>query len=262
MRKLLLLFCIAFLSSCGSSKNTTYVVGIDPYWYPQQLMGLEDNLLAFSIELLVEISKKEKLPIATVRKNWDNLVEDLQKKQYDAILSSMRPYTFFEKTFSFSDLYIQTGPVIVVPLASKITRLGDLQAKEVGVVSGSSSTVLLQKIPGLILQNFPTITLTLNAVRNQEVQAGSIPVLIAQRFVTDLYFDALRITTPPLDDEGLRLITLHKASPHLMTRFNRGLAKLKKDGTYNRLRTKWGLAPNSPRPSPRTTQAFINRHLQ
>lgn len=262
MRKLLILVCLAILASCGTSKSSTYVIGIDPQWYPLELLGIEDNVLAFSIELLVEISKREKLPLAMITKSWDNLVEDLDKKQYDAMLSSMQPYTFFEKTYSFSNLYLKTGPVVVVPKTSKIRSAEDLQSKEVGVVIGSTSTILLQKIPGIILQSFTSIPLTLEGIRLEKVQAGAVPILVAQRFVTDLYANVLRITTPPLDDEGLRLITLHKAQPKLLDRFNRGLMKLKKEGTYDKLLAKWGLAPNSPRPSPKVTQAFIDHHLK
>ena len=259
MRRLLFAFLV-LLSCCGTNSKT-YEIGIDPSWYPLELLGQQNNVLAFSIELLVEIGKKEKLNLSILKRTWNNLTEGLQKKEYSAIISSMRPYTFYEKTYSFSDLYIKTGPVVVAPLTSKIKSAQDLENRIVGVVQGSSSTIILQKIPGIILRGFPDITLALHAVRISQVEAGAIPILVAQRFVYDIYSDALKIVSPPLDEEGLRLLTLHNQDAALLERFNRGLAKLKKDGSYESLRNKWGLAPGSAAPSPKTTQAFINHHL-
>ena len=262
MRKLLFLALLVALFGCGKSNSHTYTVGVDPSWYPLELLGQESNVLAFSIELLVEIAKKEKLALAIMPSNYDDLRDQLDKSQVSAILSSMRPYTFFEKIYTFGPLYLQTGPVIVVPLNSKIKSESDLKMKEVGVVQGSSATLILQKVPGLILHSFGSLPQTIQAVRVQEVQAGALPILVAQRFVTDIYSDALKIVTPPLDEEGLRLITLHNKEEKLQERFEKGLAALKKSKDYDRLLAKWGLAPGSPRPNPKTVQAFINRHLQ
>lgn len=230
--------------SCGKKKSSPYEIGIDPSWYPLQLGSQDERVLVFSLELLQEIAKREHLPLAIVRRSWDNLLWGLAEKKYPAVLSSMRPYTFYCDKYSFSNLYLKTGPVIVVGKNSKISTVEDLSMRRVAVVRGSSAALLLQKTPGVLLQGFDSIALCLQALANRDVHAAAIEVLVAQNFVNDFYKDSLKLVSEPLTNEGLRLLTLHNATPDLMRRFNRGLAEMKQNGAYDKLLEKWGLSPD------------------
>ena len=242
---LLTLLCILSLSQCGSTrKSTTYNIGIDPSWYPLQLSGIEKNILAFSVELLVEIAKKENLQLAITNMNWDNLLWGLREKKYNAVLSPMRPYSFYLKTYSFSEPYLMTGPVLIVPKNSKIKNPDQLKGKEIGVVRGSSGALLLQTTPGILLQGYDTIPETLVALDDEQIEAAVVEILIAQDYVRNLYSDKLKIASVPLNQEGLRLISLFDQARRLMIGFDKGLAALKKSGEYEKLLKKWGLSPD------------------
>lgn len=230
----------------GCSKKTnskeTYGIGLDPTWYPLRLDGQAPNILAFSIELLTTIAKEENLQLTVQTMNWDNLLWGLQEKKYDAALSALRPYTFYQKTFSFSDLYLDTGPILVVPKESSIKNLKDLKGKEIAVVRGSSASLLLQTTPDILLQGYDSIALALEALENQDVDAAVVEVLIAQNYVQNLYDGVLKIVGRPLSNEGLRLVSLFHKSPNLLKRFDKGLSALKKSGKYDELLKKWGLS--------------------
>ncbi|NGX39538.1 MAG: Arginine-binding extracellular protein ArtP [Chlamydiae bacterium] len=243
----ILLSSLLLVSSCQKS-SSTYEIGIDPSWYPMQLDGQERNVLAFSIELLSTIGKQEKLPLAIATVSWDNLIWGLRGKKTAAILSSMRPYNFHLKEFSFSPRYLKSGPVIVAPFKSKIFGLRKLANKEIGIVTGSNAQLLLQPVPGLIIHNFPSIPIALKKLYLGEVEAAVVGILIAQKYIRNLYRKELKIASLPLDDEGLRLITLKDAHPALMKKFKRGLTKLKKKGVYEKLLIKWGLSPDGDPP--------------
>lgn len=243
--KITLLLCALLACSCSGKKSSSgYEIGIDPSWYPLQLAGQEKNILAFSVELLVEIAKKENLQLSISNVNWDNLNSGLAAKKYDAILSSMPPYSFYLKSYSFSDPYLMTGPVLVVRANSKIANTNELQGKETGVVKGSSGALFLQTAPGVILRNYDSIPAALVDLSDQQIDAALVEVIIAQDYVRNFYRGTLKIATPPLNEEGLRLITLHDQAPRLIKRFNKGLAQLKKSGEYDRLLQKWGLSPD------------------
>lgn len=238
----------ALLFSCGCNTpvlaSQTYGIGVDPSWYPLQLAGQEPNVLAFSIELLTMIAKEENLQLTVQTMSWDNLMWGLQGKKYNAVLSPLRPYTFYEKKFSFSNPYLNSGPVLVVPKDSHIKKLHDLKGKEIGVVRGSSAALLLQTVPGILLQGYDSIALALEALEKEDVDAAVLEVLIVQNYVRNLYKDVLKIAGQPLNNEGLRLISLFQQSPKLLKSFDRGLAALKKKGEYAKLLKKWGLSPD------------------
>jgi polar amino acid transport system substrate-binding protein len=259
-----LLLCALLACSCSGKKNkSTYEIGIDPTWYPLQVPAQEKNLLAFSIELLVEIAKKERLPLAISTVNWDNLVQGLGEKKYAAILGSLPLYNFNVKKYSFSEIYLKTGPVLVIPENSSIKGVMDLKGIEVGVVHGSSAAVLLQTAPGVILRNYDTVPATLADLFDQQIEAAAVPAIIAQDYVRNFYSGNLKIIGPPLNDEGLRLITLHQTHPDLIRRFNKGLTALKKNGEYDNLLKKWGLSENSKNVAglEEEIQAFLEKVL-
>ena len=243
LKTLFFLFLSLSLVTTGCSKKKTYDyrVAIDPTWYPLELPGLYSNLVAFATELLQEISQTRKMKTLLVTMGWDNLLSGLQEKKYEGMFSSMYPFVFYEKKYSFSDPFLFTGPVLIVPIKSKIHSLDMLKGKEVAVMTGSTGAVLLEKYPGVLQRNYDMVPDALNAILAQTVDAAVVDHLIAKAYIRDLYQQQLKIATPPLNDRGLRLITLYNQSPALIKEFNKGLRKLKDNGKYDELLKKWNL---------------------
>jgi polar amino acid transport system substrate-binding protein len=235
----LLILCTLF--SCSEHSSKEFKVGVDPTWAPLQFSDRQDNITAFSTELLTEIGKIQKIPFVRVTKNWDDLLQGLKQQEYEAILSSMPPYLFNQKLFNFSEVYLALGPVLVVGIDSPIDSIDHLQGKEIAVISGSSTDLLLQKAPGVLIRYYPSDPLALNDIINGTIEGALIDILTATAYCSDLYQNELKIVTPPLTDEGLRLITLYGKAGNLVKKFNSGLDRLKKDGSYNKLLDKWGL---------------------
>jgi len=238
---LLYFLCIVSSGCHTSSQVKEKRVGIDPSWFPLAIAGRESNITGFSTELLKEIGKIEKISITKLTVNWDDLVEGLQKGKYEAILSSMPPYTFNLQTYDFSELYLFTGPVLMVSTASKIDSLKMTNGKEIAVLPETKGTFLLEKYPGVIIRNYDSIPRALNDVVNGTVDGAILDVLSAVAFCQDLYQGKLKIATDILNNEGLRMLTLHGDAHDLILHFNRGLEKLKSSGTYDKLLLKWNL---------------------
>ena len=81
----------------------------------------------------------------------------------------------------------------------------------------------------------------LNAVVTHNLDGCLIPILAATSYIRDLYQGQVKIATPPLTDEGLRLVAKHNTAQELIKKFNDGLEKMHKDGSYHELAHKWGL---------------------
>ncbi len=238
---LLLFIVLCLATGCEKRKTYDYYVGVDPAWFPLDLPGMEKNLLAFSTELLQEIGLTKKKHLGIVTMSWDNLALGLNHEKYDGMLSLLYPFVFYEKKYSFSDVYLMTGPVLVVPTNSKIDSLSMLKGKEVGIISGSSATALLEKYEGLIIRYYDSIPELFNSMLKDNVDAALVDALTAYAYMRDLYHGHIKIVEGPLTDQGLRLVILHDHSPALLKLFNQGLKTVKATGRYEELIEKWHL---------------------
>lgn len=242
----LLLFPLMLLAACGSTETSrVYQIGVDPTWYPLELQGKENQVSAFSTEILEEIGKLEKIPFVKIKTNPDTLLFGLKRNQYDAILTSMQPYIFNEKQYDFSDLYLMTGPVLVVPENSPVHSLNELAGKEVAASPDSPGMAILEKAPGVVARSYTSIPQAFNDISAGQLDGAIVGVLLARSYCQDLYHGVLKIATDPLDNSGLRLMTLHGEQDDLIEAFNRGLQQLKENGKYDEILRKWKLGNSS-----------------
>lgn len=229
--------------ACGGSyRNGSYTIAFDAAWFGLELMGQQNNVTGFSRDLLKEIGKLQKIKLSFLPVNWDSLVPNLKNEQYDAILSSIYPYLFNQTYFEFSDPYLLTGPVLVLPMDSKTTSIKDLSGKEIAVLPDTFGALYLEKNPEILIRNFDSIPDALNATVAGSIDGAVVDILIASAYCKNIYHQTLKVAGPPMNDNGLRLITLEQVpqSP-LIKAFNDGLATLKKNGTHKALLEKWSL---------------------
>ncbi len=236
---LLLLFC----ASCGGGSSTyDYRIALDPEWTSLDLPGRETNIRAFSVELIEEIAKIKNVRVGIYGRNWENIMWGLQNEDYEGILSSMQPYLFYEKLYDFSGQYLLTGPTVVVPMKTQAKSLDDFNGKEIAVIQGSKSSLILEKYPGIIQRTYATAAQALLDISNGIIDGAVIDILTAEAYCLDLYKGMLKVAFPPLTPEGIRLVSLHGKSPKLIKLFDEGLKELKESGKYAELARKWNLA--------------------
>ncbi len=234
--------CCLFLLSCGGKgKNYDYQIAFDPTWFALEMPGRENNLTAFTAELVEAIGKAERVSIGVYDRSWNNLMYALQKEECDAICSTMQPYLFYEKLYNFSDLYLMTGPVLVTPVKSPVLPLEKMNRKIIAVQRESNGAIILEKYPEIILRTYDSIQQALIDTTHGVIDGAVVDVLSAEAFTQDLFNDQLKISSAPLTQEGIRILALKNHTPELIRIFDRGLAKLKADGTYAKLAKKWNL---------------------
>jgi len=242
MRRCLLIILL-FFAGCGgsSSPSVDYKVALDPAFSSLSLQGRNMSLRAFTIELLEAIGKEQNVKIAIYDRSWDNLLWGLQNRDFNGIVSTMQPYLFYEKLYDFSQIYLMTGPTLVVPAAANIESLADMNGKEVAIQRGSNTALILEKYPGIIQRTYDSVPQSLIDVATGAIDGTVLDILTAAAYCRDLHQGMLKIALPPLNAEGLRLVSLHGQSPELIRLFNNGLKKLQENGEYSKLVQKWGL---------------------
>jgi polar amino acid transport system substrate-binding protein len=228
----LLLLC-TLLCGCGKKEQMKHEIAMDPSWYPLNFQNKNNNIVGFSTELLRSISSEEFTTFSVLYTNWDSLQEGLISQQYGGILSSIYPYNFNQKKYSFSETYLPTGPVLILD-------------KPIAALTGSSSITLLETYPKIIISFCNSIGDLVNQLQSGQVIGALLPWPVAQSFMQGSFQKQFMLASGPLNDEGLRLITLKGQDSSLIRRFNHGLEKLKKNGRYDQLLIDWGIVPPPP----------------
>jgi ABC-type amino acid transport substrate-binding protein len=244
MQKILSFVCYLVMivfASCSGKSQSTYIIGIDPSFYSIEAVGREKNIEAFLTDLISEVAKKSKLSLRLQNVNWNTLYSDLQKNLYQGVISGLPKYNFHEDTFDFSEVFLQSGPVLVIPIGSQYDTLQKLSNKEVGILSDSPGVFILEKYPNIIIRNYDLMAKMFNDLTLSVLDAALAGVLPATAYCNDLYFGKLTVVSTPMTEEGLRLITPKGQSLPLMKAFNKALHELEIEGSIEKLKNKWGL---------------------
>ena len=242
---LMLIILWGGVRSCSQNpkwdRSKTFVIARDPSWYPLNLMGKEKNVLAFTNDLLLSIAKERGVRLELISVTANSLFEGLEFNQYNGIISSILPNPMNNQIYNFSDPFFFTGPVLIVPIDSKITSFEQMSDKVVGIPENPNITFNIGKYK-TFYKPFSSITEAFHALYLDQVDGILLPAMQAYAYIDTFHKGAFRVITTPLSDQGLRLVTKQtEQSQYVIEEFNAGLQKMFKDGTYSVLCKKWGL---------------------
>lgn len=218
-----------------------YKIAIDPAFVPEDMAGQADQVYGFTVDLLGEIAQSENIRIQYFQAGSESLLNGLERKSYDAVLTAKANTLAESNIYQVSSVYFLTGPVLVAPVDSKINKLDRLNGKLAGVVDQSSGYFVIQKYPKIFIFTYSSPALVLEALKYNQIDAACIDYLAAIAYVKNLYVDVLKITTEPLNDDGLCLVMMQQKNTSLIDSFNQGLRRAKKRGVYQKLLEKWQL---------------------
>ncbi len=238
-----LLFLIV-LQGCtfgGDEEKKRPRLGIDPAWYPLNFGERTPYINGFVEELLLEMATHEGIEFERIPSNWDTLFSGLHNKKYDAILTSLPPYSYNLAKYDFSQNFLEIGPVFIVAKESPLKKLDQIKGGAVGIISQDPSWMILQNYPNVQIMSFPTIPDLLNAIVNGDVEGALLERIFAMSYVSDLYVGKLKIVSGPLTQAGLHLITEKGGQEDLVEMFNESLKFLQKKKKLQALLQKWSL---------------------
>jgi polar amino acid transport system substrate-binding protein len=249
------------LNSCGKSSEKKYLIGEDIRWPNLNLLGKERNLTAFNHDLLNKIANLEKFRVNIIPTQTPNLMSDLEQGKIQGILTILEPSYANENLFVFSDPYFLTGPVLIIPSSAPIEGWNEKARKIVGIETNSHALFELEREPSIQIKLYDDIFRALADLSERRIDGVIIPVIPAVTYVTTFYKKDLKIVTPPLTNEGIRLAALkNEEGKWLVERFNAGLSTLKQNGTLAQMLLKWGLIDIELIRGPSSINHLINQN--
>jgi ABC-type amino acid transport substrate-binding protein len=232
-----------FLVSCASPHSPAPVtLAVDSQWNSLGLPGRQAAVQAFTVEALEAIFSDQAIKFVMYDEDWDKLQPQLDLKLYDGILTNLNPLLHFENRYTFSNSYLLTGLALIVPNKSPATSLNELSDAQIAVIAGANLGLISSTFPGMIQKVYDYEVEALTDLTKGSIDAILMNILQATAYSNNLYHGQLRIVQPPLTQDGLRLMCLKEDSSHLIESFNKGLKRIKMDGTYHKIAQKWGLA--------------------
>lgn len=232
---LLLLFCC-----CTSIHRKTVLVGIDPTFYPAPIGLQQDAILGFTLDLLDAVSVKIGYKLKPYNMSWDNLIDGLKMHKYPLIISTFCPTPSTCNQFAFTAVFLETGPLLVVPKFSPIKDLCDLDDKIVGIERRPQEIGLITTFPAIDFVFYNSVEEALSWTIDEEFDAALVPNILARAYVNNLFENGLAIANHnPVITEGFRFISLIEKNELLLAEITRAIESLQDE--IHRLMQKWSL---------------------
>lgn len=217
-------------------KAGTIVMGTDGTFPPFQYFEGE-QLKGFEIDLGDEIGKRLGVKVQWKPVAFDSLLAGLRQDRWDLVIASTGITPDRAKAVDFANPHYCTGGVVVAK-DEHIKSVKDLIGKTVAAQTGSTYFEAIEKVPGIKqVRNFASD----NDARNALV-AGR-----ADAWVTDKFVAREAMTTNPALHLHMgdfvfteRIATaVKKGNTSVFNAYNKALAGIMADGTYERLSAKW-----------------------
>jgi polar amino acid transport system substrate-binding protein len=221
-------------------------VAVEGAYPPFNFIDSNDELQGFEVDLLKRLCEVMNRECELVPHAWDGITKGLVNREYDAIMSSLEITERRQKRIAFSDPYYRIPAVFIgqkdtVP--GEVTPLA-LSGKKVGTIERSDHEAYLKTYytdAEIVLYatpeeaNLDLLVGRLDAVFGDE--------LLLSKFLESREGECCRIlgdapADPPYRREAYG-IGLRKDDESLREAFNRAIAQVKADGSYDRIRAKY-----------------------
>lgn len=235
------------LSGCSTKKSTPVsdkqqkiVIGMDDSFPPMEFRDSSNNLQGFDIDLANEISKRLNIKVEFMPTDWNGVIQSLNAKRFDIILSALSVTPEREQQIAFSKPYLEDNQVIVVAKNNTdITEPEDLKGKIVGVQLGSTSEEAMKPLVNTIkeVKKYERNTQALEDLAIGRTQAVVVDELVGRYYIKE-HSDKYKILSKPLTREPVA-VGFRKDDTTTKEKFDKALDEMKKDGTMENISKKW-----------------------
>lgn len=232
---------VASLFTSCAQKKSKIVVASDATWPPMEFVDENKNVVGFGPDMMKAIAAAEGFEIEIKNTAWDGIFAGLAAGSYDAICSSVTITEERKGTMDFSEPYVNAGQVLVVQKSTEgVEKVADLAGKKLGAQIGTTGAIEIGKVAGVELATYDEVGLAFEDLANGRIAGVVADSPIAANFAMQnpKFKDQLKIVGTPFTDEWLG-VAVKKGDAKTLKLINDGLAKIKADGTLDKIAAKW-----------------------
>ncbi|MGO4529488.1 amino acid ABC transporter substrate-binding protein [Paenibacillus sp. 2TAF8] len=248
MRKkaILLLFisiCMIIMAGCTSSASkdeNTIIVGIDDKFAPMGFRDEKNEIVGFDIDYARAAGEKMGKKVTFQPIDWSSKESELNSGRIDMIWNGYTITDERKEKVLFTKPYLENSQVAITLADSPITKLDELDGKNVGLQALSSAADALAASPlkdKVKASEFKDNVLALTDLKTKRLDAVIIDEVVAR------YYMSKEEGTFKLLDESLAPeqygIGIKKGNEELLNQLQKALDELNADGTAAKISTQW-----------------------
>jgi polar amino acid transport system substrate-binding protein len=226
----------------AAATGKKFIIASDATFPPMEMVDDNKQLVGFDIDLITAIAKNQGFTFEIKNTAFDGILAGLDSGGYDAVLSSVTINEDRQKSYNFSDPYMNAGQAVVVKAAETAIKSDkELVGKTVGAQIGTTGAFAIQKIQNAKLKEYDTIDLALLDLLNGNVQAVVVDTPVAADYALNSaqFKGKLKIVGQPFTDEYYGAVVKKSDPKGFLPFFNAGLKAVKASGEYDKLYAKW-----------------------
>jgi glutamine transport system substrate-binding protein len=206
-----------------------------------------EELAGFDVDLIKAIAEASGFEVEYKNIGWNSLVPSLQNEEADLIVSGMTITDERLLAVAFSDPYFTSGQAWAVKEGSLIKTLDDLAGKTVAVQINTTGFFAAEKLDakfkdegksGLTIKNLSNAADVFIELKTGGCDAVISDLPVIQEYLKNNPDDKVIIPEPAFTVEYYG-IAMRKADSDIHELINKGLAKIKFDGTYDTIYEKY-----------------------
>ncbi|URZ09000.1 amino acid ABC transporter substrate-binding protein/permease [Clostridium felsineum] len=237
------------LTGCQNSNNDNkasgkkYTIATDATYAPFEFKSGSDYQ-GIDIDILNAIAKKENFTYDLKPMNFNGIIPALQSNQVDGAISGMSINDERKKTLDFSDSYYDSGLCIVTKSNNtSIKSIKDIKGKTAALKKGTAGAAYAEANKdkyGLTLKYFDDSPSMFQAVMNgnADITLEDYPV-IAYKVSIDKNSELRIVADKKITTSPYGFAVKKGSNKELLKKFNDGLKKIKADGEYDKVISKY-----------------------
>ena len=224
--------------STAAAQDRELIVATDTAFVPFEFKQ-GDTYTGFDIDLWAAIAKELDLKYKLQPMDFNGIIPGLQTKNIDAALAGITIRDDRKQVIDFSDPYYESGLAILVSEDNTdIKSAQDLAGKSVAVKTGTATVDFMKKqVPDAKLRLFPNIDNAYLELATGRVDAAVHDTPNVQYYATTAGKGRVKVVGKVKSGDFYG-IAFPKGSD-LVPKVNEALAKLKANGQYDAIYTKW-----------------------
>ena len=227
----------------GSEEAVTITIGVSPNYAPYEskdtdgnIVGFDPDMVAWFEEYLTEEEGKT-YNLEFKEMSFDNIITQLQGDQIDLGVSG---FTYSEeRAVEWSDPYIKTAQVAVVPEGSSITSIDDLKGKHLAAQTGATGEIAANEVEDATVSSVQNVQDIFTGLSANQYDAAIVDLGVGKQYVESGSFTMVDGTL--LDEENY--IVAKEGNTEMIDLINKCIAAFTESEDYLTLCDQYDLLP-------------------
>ncbi|WP_338562537.1 arginine ABC transporter substrate-binding protein [Erwinia sp. E_sp_B01_3] len=240
MKKVLVATLLAGLS-LGANAAQTVRFATEASYPPFEFVDSDNKIQGFDVDLANALCREMDATCTFTNQAFDSLIPSLKFRRFDAVMAGMDITPEREKQVLFSKAYYDNSALFVAQ-KGKVASIDALKGKRVGVQNGTThQKYLTEQMTDVNVVAYDSYQNAILDLKNGRIDAVFGDTAVVNEWLKQnakLAPVGEKVTDKAYFGTGLG-IAVRQGNTELQSKFNAALDKVKADGTYKTIYSKW-----------------------